>query len=128
MSKKRARILLADDNQVMLSTITLILQADFDVVGTVPNGEALLEAAFQLQPDVIVTDISMPKLSGLAAARKIRGSLPRIKLIFLTMHGNSGYRRQALELGAAGYVLKTAAGEELTRAIREALAAAEELR
>src|SRR5258706_6097421 len=118
MNVKRIRILIADDDLLMLATMSKLLQAEFDVVGAVQDGSALLEAAYQLQPDVIGTDISMPKLSGIAAARKIHDSLPTIKLIFLTMHGNAGYRREAHSL-AAGYVLKSSALEELIPAIRE---------
>jgi DNA-binding NarL/FixJ family response regulator len=119
MNDKQIRILIADDDLLMLANISKLLQAHFDVVGTVQDGGALLEAAYRLQPDVIVTDISMPTLSGIAAARKIRDSLPLVKLIFLTMHGAGGYRREALSL-AAGYVLKSAALEELAQAVRDA--------
>lgn len=119
---KRTRILLADDDLRMLATISkLLLQADFDVVDMVSDGRSLVEAAFKLQPDVIVTDISMPKMNGLEAVRKIRGTLPGIKFIFLTMHGAHGYRREAQSLGAAGYILKSSAREELNQAIHDAI-------
>jgi DNA-binding NarL/FixJ family response regulator len=74
-----------------------------------------------LQPDVIVTDITMPIMNGIEAVRKIRGALPGIKCIFLTMHGAIGYRREAQSLGAAGYVLKSSAREELNQAIHHAM-------
>src|SRR6516225_3398507 len=92
---KRTRILLADDDRHMRATIDKLLQTDFEVVGTVSNGRALVEAAFKLQPDVIVTDISMPKMNGIEAVRTIRCILPDIKFIFLTMHDANGYRREA---------------------------------
>jgi len=120
---KRTRILLADDDLLMLATINKLLQSDFEVVDMVSDGHSLVEAAFKLQPDLIVTDISMPKLNGIEAAKKIRGSLPGIKFIFLTMHGAIGYRREAQRIGAAGYVLKSSAREELNQAIHDALEA-----
>ena len=105
----------------MLTAINKLLQKDFDVVEMVSDGTSLVEAAIKLNPDVIVTDISMPKMSGIEAVRQIRSSLPGIKCIFLTMHGASGYRREAQSVGAAGYVLKSTAREELARAVHEAL-------
>lgn len=119
---KRPRILLADDDLQMLATTNKLLQADFDVVDLVSNGHLLVEAAFQLRPDVIVTDISMPIVSGIEAARRIRGSLPGIKFIFLTMHAANAYRREAQSVGPAGYVLKSSAREELIQAIHDVLA------
>ena len=120
-SIRRARILLADDDRRMLARISLLLQADFDVVGEVSDGQSLVEAAFQCRPDIIVTDISMPKLNGIAAACKIRDSLPGIKFIFLTMHSNHWYRTKALSAGAAAYILKSSAREELSQAIHDAI-------
>jgi DNA-binding NarL/FixJ family response regulator len=117
----RIRILLADDDVLMLATINKLLQADFEIVDAVSDGRSLVEAAFKFKPDVIVSDISMPRLSGFEAARKIRGSLPGIKFIFLTMHGSRGYRREALSVGASGYVLKSSAREELTKTVHAAL-------
>jgi DNA-binding NarL/FixJ family response regulator len=118
---KRTRILLADDDVRMLAIANRLLQADFDVVDMVSDGNSLVEAAFKLHPDVIVTDISMPKLNGIEAVRRIRVSLPGIKFIFLTMHGARGYRREAQSVGAAGYVLKSAAREELNQAVHDVL-------
>jgi len=118
---KRTRILLADDDRHMCASIDKLLQTDFEVVGTVSNGRALVEAAFKLQPDVIVTDISMPKMNGIEAVRTIRCILPDIKFIFLTMHDANGYRREARSVGASGYVLKSAAREELSQAIHHAM-------
>ena len=79
----------------MLANISKLLQADFEVVGAVSDGHSLVEAAFEWRPDIIVTDITMPKLNGIAAARKIRDSLPGIKFIFLTMHSDPWYRAEA---------------------------------
>jgi DNA-binding NarL/FixJ family response regulator len=118
---KRIRILLADDDLPMLANIRKLLQADFEVVDTVSDGRSLVEAAFKWTPDIIVTDITMPKLNGIAAARKIRLGLPEIKFIFLTMHSDRWYRAEALSVGAAGYILKTSVREELNRAVHDAV-------
>ena len=119
-STKRTRILLADDDQQMLASISTLLQVDFDVVGAVSDGQSLVEAAFEHRPDIIVTDISMPILNGIAAACKIRDSAPGIKFIFLTMHNNRWYRTKALSAGAVAYILKSSAREELNQAIHDA--------
>jgi DNA-binding NarL/FixJ family response regulator len=119
---KRPRVLLADD-QPMLAKLRKLLEADFEVVGMVSDGRSLVEAAFQWKPDIIVTDISMPKLNGITAARKIRHLLPRMKFIFLTMHSDHGYRTEALSVGASAYILKSSAREELSQAIHDAIAA-----
>ena len=116
----RTRILLADDDRLMLASISNLLQVDFDVVCAVSDGQALIEAALKWKPDIIVTDISMPKLNGIAAACKIRESLPGIKFVFLTMHNDPWYRMKALRVATA-YVLKSSAREELSQAIRDAI-------
>jgi DNA-binding NarL/FixJ family response regulator len=118
---RRIRIVLADDDPPMLAKISRLLQADFDVVGVVSDGHSLVEAALQWRPDIIVTDITMPRLNGIAAARKIRDSLPGIKFIFLTMHSDRWYRAEALRAGAVAYILKTAAQEELNQAVHDAI-------
>jgi DNA-binding NarL/FixJ family response regulator len=93
-----------------------------DVVGCVDNGEALFDAAMKLHPDVIVTDISMPKLSGIAAAKRLRESGCSAKVVFLTVHDDPDVVRAALNTGAFGYVLKSSVTTDLLVAIREALA------
>lgn len=118
---KRTRILLADDDLPMLERVNVMLQSDFDIVDTVTDGHSLVEAAFKLHPEVIVTDISMPKMTGVEAVRAIRCVLPDIKFIFLTMHDANEYRREARNVGAAAYVLKSAIREELSRAIHHAI-------
>jgi DNA-binding NarL/FixJ family response regulator len=118
---KRTRVLLADDDSNVRARITTMLQVDFEVVGSVPDGHSLIEAAARLRPDVVVTDISMPKLDGIEAAETIRSILPDIKFVFLTMHDGRGYRRQAQRAGAVAYILKYAALEELNHAIRHAM-------
>jgi len=117
----RTRVLLADDDLQMQASINTLLQADFEIVGTASDGYSLIEAALKLRPDVIVTDISMPGMNGFEAVRTIRQILPDIKLIFFTMHNGSSYRREARSIGAAGYVLKSAAREELNQAVQNAM-------
>ena len=122
---KRTRILLADDDLPMLAATGKLLAPDFEVVDMVSDGNSLVDAAVRLRPDVIVTDISMPKLNGIEAIRRIRGSLPEIKFIFLTMYDAKRYRKEAQVLGAAGYILKSSAQEQLSEAIRTAVQALE---
>jgi len=120
-ARKRIRVLLADDDLNALAAVHKLLQSDFEIVDMVQDGSSLVEAALKWRPDVIVSDISMPKLNGIAAARKILDSLPGVKFIFLTMHASTAYRKAALNLGASGYVLKSSAREELTQSVREAV-------
>jgi len=118
---KQARILLADDDLHVLATVNKLLRTDFEIVDMVSDGPSLVAAALKFRPDVIVTDISMPKMNGIEALRQIRCFLPGVKCIFLTMHGASGYRREAQNVGATGYILKSSAREELNEAIRHAI-------
>ncbi len=119
---KRLRILLADDHAVVIEGLRRILERrDFEIVGAVADGHALVEAVGALQPDITVTDIAMPLLNGIEAARQIRQENPQAKIIFLTMHPEVIYARQALAAGGCGYVLKSSAGDELITAIDEAV-------
>ena len=118
----RPRILLADDHRIVAEGLKGLLEAEFELVGIVEDGRALLEAADRLLPDAIVTDLTMPNLNGIEALAKLREKQPRIRVVVLTMHRDVAYARRALALGAAGYVLKHDAPGELVRAIRMALA------
>ncbi len=117
----RARVLLADDHTLILEGLRKILEDDFDLVGLAEDGRALVDMATRLEPDVIVLDISMPKLNGLDAARQLKKLLPRTKLIFLTMHGDATYANEAFRAGASGYLLKRSAASELIQAIQAVL-------
>jgi DNA-binding NarL/FixJ family response regulator len=117
----RARVLLADDHPGNAELLRTLLQPDFDVIAVVRDGRALVSAAETLLPDVIVSDISMPELDGIAAAGVILRQNPRARIIFVTVHGDTALRERALEAGAVGYVLKLAAGDELVPAVRAAL-------
>jgi DNA-binding NarL/FixJ family response regulator len=117
----RRRVLLADDHTLLLEAFEKLLEPDYTVVGAVADGRALLAAAAQLKPDVIVLDIAMPLLNGLDAARQIKKTMPAIKLIFLTMNEDPNVASEAFRAGASGYLLKTSAFSELSKAIKEAL-------
>lgn len=118
---KRARVLLADDHVLVAQALTHLLQAEFDVVGTVADGRALLRAADDLKPDVVVVDIGMPLLNGLDAGEQLKALHPQIKLIFLTQNREPRFAVEAFRRQASGYLLKDSAASELTTAIREAL-------
>jgi DNA-binding NarL/FixJ family response regulator len=117
----RPRLLLADDHTLLLEGIRLLLEPDFELVGSVEDGQSLLIAAKRLKPDIILLDISMPTLNGIDAARRLRKLLPSTKVIFLTMHADADYVVEAFRAGAMGYLLKRAAASELKLAIREVL-------
>jgi len=117
----RPRILLADDHTLVLEGLCRLLEEDYEVVGMVEDGRALIDAAQRLEPDVVVLDISMPLLNGLEAARQLRKLVPRSKLIFLTMHADPTYATEAFQVGACGFLLKRSAASELTQAIQAAL-------
>jgi DNA-binding NarL/FixJ family response regulator len=117
----RARILLADDHTMMAEALRHLLQAEFDVVGTVSDGRALLKAAAELRPDLVVVDIAMPLLNGLDAWEQLKTQQPGMKVIFLTQHREPQYAAEAFRRNASGYLLKDSAASELTTAIREAL-------
>jgi len=115
------KVLLADDHSLLLTAFEKLLSGECDVVGQVTDGRALIAAAEDLNPDVIVLDISMPLLNGLEAARQIRHRFPDIKLIFLTMNEEADVAAEAFRVGASGYLLKRSAGSELSTAIREVM-------
>lgn len=117
----QARVVIADDHQILAEGIRSLLEPEFEVVAVVSDGRALVAAAKQYQPDVIVTDISMPSLNGIEAAAIVRSAGLSAKIVFLTMHKDVAYARRAMESGAAGFVLKHSVSSELVTAIREAL-------
>ena len=117
----RPRVLLADDHRIVTEGLKGLLEPEFELVGIVGDGRALLAAAAKLRPDVIVADISMPLLNGIDAVRQIRKDNSEIKVVFLTMHADVTYAVSAIEAGASGYVLKHSAPTELVTAIRSAL-------
>ena len=118
---RRPTVLLADDHVIFTDGIVRILKEHFDVVGTVRDGSSLLEAASRLHPDVIVTDISMPTLSGLDGLRQLKVKHDQSKVIFLTMHADAKLAAEAFRLGAKAFVVKQSSGEELVKAIEAVL-------
>jgi len=116
-----ARVLLADDHQGVAEAMGEYVAEAFQLVGTVRDGDALLEAAHALKPDVIVADISMPGMDGLTATRQIHERLPHTRVILLTNYGDPALARYALDVGASGFVLKVYASTELVQAIRMVL-------
>lgn len=119
MAMRRPRILLADDHRLLREAFAELLKADCDVVGAAADGRALLELAFELQPDIVVLDIAMPLLNGLDAARQLKRTLPDVKLVFLTVSEDPDLAAEAFRVGASGYLLKNSAASELLQAIRE---------
>ncbi len=121
---KKPRILLADDHPEMLNALCGLLEDGLgEVVGTVADGEALVEAAQRLEPDIIIADISMPRLNGLDATRALQSCVPQSKVIILTVHREPVYVTLAFHAGARGYLLKrTALHAELSQALLRVLA------
>jgi DNA-binding NarL/FixJ family response regulator len=117
----RPRIVLADDHVLLAQALEHLLRAEFDVVATVSDGRALLKAAGELAPDVVVLDIGMPLLNGLDAAEQLNALHPDIKVIVLTQNREPRFAVEAFRRHASGYLLKDSAASELTTAIRQAL-------
>ena len=118
----RATVLLADDQAEFLAVERRLLEPEFEVIETVRNGHAAVEAAIRLAPDVLIIDVSMPVMDGIAAARSLRAAGSWAKVVFLTVHGDPDYVRAALEAGALGYVVKCRLAFDLVPALRDALA------
>ena len=118
----RARILVADDHEEVRNTVVRLLNRQFEVLGAVGDGPEFLEAVDRLKPDLCVLDISMPKMSGIEVAYRIKQSDSRIRIVFLTLHDDCDFKTAALATGAEGYVTKARMGGDLLFAIREVLA------
>lgn len=117
----RPRVLLGDDHVMFCEGLRSILEPHFEVVGIAENGQELVVAAERLHPDVVVADISMPLLNGIAAARKLQKMKCPPKIVFLTMHADATFATEAFRAGASGYVLKSSSGGEIVKAIQEAI-------
>jgi DNA-binding NarL/FixJ family response regulator len=115
------RVLLADDHLLVAEALKSLLTPEFDLVGVVEDGRALVEAAGRLRPDVIVADITMPQLNGIDALVRLRQDGDQVPVVFLTMHRDVTFARRALEAGASGFVLKHSASVELIAALHAAL-------
>jgi DNA-binding NarL/FixJ family response regulator len=117
----KARVLIADDHRILAEGLRSLLEPEFEVVGLVADGRELVAGVKQLRPDVIVADVAMPSLNGIEAAARLRELGVRTPVVFLTMHNDVAYARRAMQAGAAGFVLKHSAADELVTAVREAL-------
>jgi DNA-binding NarL/FixJ family response regulator len=117
----RPRVLLADDHRMLREAFAQILQPKCEVVGAVGDGRALLAAAKELKPDVVVLDISMPLLNGLDAARQLGRKMPQVKIVFLTINEDPDMAADAMRAGASSYLLKSSAASELLQAIDESI-------
>ncbi|HTT64823.1 MAG TPA: response regulator transcription factor [Bryobacteraceae bacterium] len=118
---RRPTVILADDHTIVMEGLRKLLERDFEIADTVSDGAELLASAGRLKPDVVLLDISMPRLNGIEAARQLKEDLPATKLIFLTMHADAVFVSGAFRAGAHGYVLKRCAAAELVEAIHEVL-------
>ena len=119
---EQVSVLLADDHEGFLATAIRHLKTHFEVVKAVRDGQALLDEAVSVKPDVVVLDISMPGLSGIEVAQKLKAAGSQARIVFLTMHADPDYVRVALATGALGYVIKARLASDLVPSIKEALA------
>jgi len=114
-------VLIADDHTLIVEAFRKLLEPQYDVVATVPDGRALLDVASRMRPDVIVVDIGMPLLNGLTAGQQLKKIMPRVKLVYVTMNEDPDVAAEAVESGASVYLLKSSAASELLKGIHEAL-------
>ena len=116
---QRPRIVLADDHTLVLDALKNLIEPEFEVVGTFNDGQALVEAVSQLNPNVVVLDIGMPTMNGLNAGQRLKQMMPMVKLVYLTMNDDPDVAGEAFRLGASAFVLKNSAATELLQAIRK---------
>jgi DNA-binding NarL/FixJ family response regulator len=119
--KPAARVLIADDHRLVAETCKSAIEPEFEVVGVVTDGRALIEAANALKPNIVLLDIGMPNLNGLDAGEQIKRKMPEVKLVFLTMNQGADVAADAFRRGASAYVLKQSAAEELLTALRKVI-------
>ena len=118
---KKPRVLLADDHTLVLEGFTKLLEDHCELIGTAEDGRTLVEMAGRLQPDVVFLDISMPRLNGIDAGKKLKKLLPEVKLVYVTMHADAAYVNEAFRAGASGYLLKRSAAKELVHALQSVM-------
>jgi DNA-binding NarL/FixJ family response regulator len=118
---RRSTIVLADDHPLISAALRKMLEADYDVIGSLGDGVALVRMALDLKPDLVLLDVGLPLLNGLEAGRQLKSRLPGVKLVFLTMNRDPDIAAEAFRIGASAYVQKDAMGEELLPAIQIAL-------
>jgi DNA-binding NarL/FixJ family response regulator len=120
-NRHKPRLLIADDHLLLAEACKGLLEPEFEVVGIVGDGRALVDLAMKLRPDVVILDIAMPRLNGLDAGEKIKRHLHSVKLVYMTMNQAADVAAEAFRRGASGYVLKQAAADELLIALRKVL-------
>ncbi|MEQ1656709.1 MAG: response regulator transcription factor [Nitrospira sp.] len=118
---KKPTVILADDHTLVLEGFRRLLETHCELLATVGDGQALLKAAAQHRPDIVILDISMPVMNGIEAARTLKSKFPSMRLVFVTMHADPAYVRAAFQAGACGYLLKQSLGTELTQALHTVL-------
>ena len=118
---KRPRVILADDHPLMMAALKHLLEPDYEIVGTFSDGHALVEGAPKLNPNAIVLDIGMPTMNGLSAGERLKKLMPSVKLVYLTQNIDQDMAREAFQLGASAYVIKSSAASDIVRALQEAL-------
>jgi DNA-binding NarL/FixJ family response regulator len=117
----KPRILLADDHTLVAEAFKRLLEPEFEVVGTVADGRALLRVAPDLKPDLVLVDLNMPLLNGLDASEQLKQNFPKVKIIVLTMNEDPDIAAETMDKWASGYLLKKSAGSELLKAVRDVL-------
>lgn len=117
------RILIADDHTIVRHGLAQLIEeySDLEVVGKVSNGQAAVEMALALKPDIVILDIAMPRMNGIEAAKRIRKQIPKTKILILSMYSHEHYIHELLETGISGYLLKDASGRDIIKAIRSAM-------
>jgi DNA-binding NarL/FixJ family response regulator len=115
------RLIIADDHTLVAEACKKLLEVDYEIVATVGDGRSLVRVAAELRPHLIIVDVSMPLLNGLDAGQQIKGLLPSVKLVYLTMNHDADLAAEAFRRGASGYLLKTCAASELAIAVRDVL-------
>jgi DNA-binding NarL/FixJ family response regulator len=117
---RRPKILVADDHPQVREALRTLLEPVCDVIGSVGDGRALVKAAVELKPDLVLVDVGLPVMNGLEAGRALKKLMPQIKLLYVSMDGDPDIANEAFRIGASAYLLKSSMGEELLQAIREA--------
>ncbi|MBC7898850.1 MAG: response regulator transcription factor [Saprospiraceae bacterium] len=120
-SKEHIRVVVADDNKQVREKVVQLLQPRFELVGAAADGGAAFEMVMLLEPEIVILDISMPVMSGIEAAAKMKSKGSKTKTVFLTVHDDPDFVREALNLGASGYVVKSQMATDLSAAIRAAI-------
>jgi len=118
---KKPTVILADDHTLVLEGFRRLLETHCELLATVGDGQALLQAVARHRPDIVILDISMPVMNGIEAARALKSKYPALKLVFVTMHADPAYIRAAFQTGASGYILKQSLGDELPQALHTVL-------